>query len=95
MAGGDIAVAKEVEHEIVVMKIVSFDPFDDGEGQHTGLAAGEITVTGKGDSETDLRGVAKNICFDPLLDDLISVDSCHGRKCCFSFERMCFLKGWC
>merc|ERR1712064_250659 len=37
--------------------------------------AGEITVAGKIDYDTVVRGVVKNIGFDSFIDDLSSVDS--------------------
>merc|ERR1711991_833706 len=39
------------------------------------MVAGEITVAGKIDYETVVRGVVKNIGFDSFIDDLSSVDS--------------------
>ena len=39
------------------------------------LAAREITVVGKIDYETAVRGAVKNIGFDPFFDVLSSVDS--------------------
>ena len=39
------------------------------------MVAGEITVAGKIDYETVVRGVVKNIGFDSFVDDLSSVDS--------------------
>jgi len=39
------------------------------------MVAGEITVAGKIDYETVVRGVVKNIGFDSFTDDLSSVDS--------------------
>ena len=39
------------------------------------IAAGETTVTGKIDYETVVRGFARNVGFDPFIDDLSSVDS--------------------
>ena len=39
------------------------------------MVAGEITVDGKIDYETVVRGVVKNIGFDSFVDDLSSVDS--------------------
>ena len=41
----------------------------------TCVTAGEITVTGKFDCETVVRGVVRNVGFDPCIDDLSSVDS--------------------
>ena len=38
------------------------------------MVAGEITVAGKIDYETVVRGVVKNIGFDPFTDVLSSVD---------------------
>jgi len=39
------------------------------------MVAGEITVAGKIDYDTVVRGVVKNIGFDSFIDDLSSVDS--------------------
>ena len=39
------------------------------------MAAREITVVGKIDYETVVRGAVKNIGFDPFFDVLSSVDS--------------------
>merc|ERR1712136_250203 len=39
------------------------------------MVAGEITVAGKIDYETVVRGMGKNIGFDSFIDDLSSVDS--------------------
>ena len=42
---------------------------------NTVMVAGAVTVTEKIDCETVVRGVVRNVGFDPFIDDLSSVDS--------------------